>query len=151
MGRGNERFGKKEVRARKEKKRKDKEQKKIERKQTTRDGNNLDDMIAYVDEFGNITAEPPDLTQKKVIKAEDIEIGVSKSDMPEVNEKIRNGIVSFFDQTKGFGFIKDLSSHRDVYFHVNELIEPVKENNKVTFEVIKGFKGPKAINIKLGK
>jgi S-adenosylmethionine hydrolase len=73
MGRGNERFSKKEVRTRKLKKRQDKEKKKLERKQTVRDGNNLGDMIAYVDQFGNITSEPPEVIEKKTAHEGDTE------------------------------------------------------------------------------
>ena len=87
------------------KKRKEKEQKRQDRKQQSRDGNNLDDMIAYVDEYGNITSTPPDLTQKKVIKAEDIEIGVPRSLASDTDETIRKGVVTFFNDSKGFGFI----------------------------------------------
>jgi cold shock CspA family protein len=149
MGRGNETFGKKEVRAKKEKKRKEKEQKRQERKQQSRDGNNLDDMIAYVDEYGNITSAPPDLTQKKVIKAEDIELGVPRGMLSSANETIRKGIVTLFDDSKGYGFIKDTSNGQDVFVHVNSLSEPIKKNNKVTFETIKGPKGLNAINVRV--
>jgi cold shock CspA family protein len=151
MGRGNETFGKKEVRAKKEKKRQEKEKKRIDRKQQSRDGNNLDDMIAYVDEFGNITSTPPDLSQKKVINADDIEIAIPKSTLTEADELIRRGIVSFFDTSKGFGFIKDSASQRDVFVHVKALIEPIKENNSVTFEIVKGPKGLNAINVKIDR
>lgn len=149
MGRGNETFGKKEVRAKKEKKRKEKEQKRQERKQQSRDGNSLDDMIAYVDEYGNITSTPPDPTQKKVIKAEDIEIGVPRSVATDADDNIRRGVVTFFNETKGFGFIKDGASGQDIFVHANALSEPVKENNIVTYEVVKGVKGPNAINVKV--
>jgi cold shock CspA family protein len=149
MGRGNESFGKKEVRAKKEKKRKEKAQKKQDRKQQSRDGNNLDDMIAYVDEYGNITATPPDMTQKKVIKAEDIEVGVARSTSTDRNETIRKGKVTFFDQSKGFGFIRDASTGQDVFVHANNLDEPVKENNMVTFEIVKGPRGLNAVNVKV--
>ena len=149
MGRGNETFGKKEVRAKKEKKRKEKEQKRQDRKQQSRDGNNLDDMIAYVDEYGNITSTPPDLTQKKVIKAEDIEIGVPRSLASDTDETIRKGVVTFFNDSKGFGFIKDSSSGQDIFVHANALSEPIKENNIVTYEVVKGPKGPNAMNVKV--
>lgn len=149
MGRGNETFGKKEVRAKKAKKRKEKEQKKQERKQQSRDGNNLDDMIAYVDEYGNITSTPSDLNKKEVIKAEDIEIAVPRSSASGTNDTIRKGVVAFFDESKGFGFIKDISTGQDIFVHANALTEPIKENNKVTFEVVKGLKGPNAVNVKV--
>ena len=71
MGRSQESFNKKEVRSRKEKKRKEKEKKRLAKKEGEKGGN---DMIAYVDEHGNITSTPPDPTQKEEIEAEDIEV-----------------------------------------------------------------------------
>lgn len=151
MGRGNETFGKKEVRAKKEKKRKEKEQKRIDRKQQNRDGNNLDDMIAYVDEFGNITSTPPDLSQKKEINIEEIEIAIPKSVEPDPSELIHRGVVTFFNESKGFGFIKDSATQRDVFVHVNSLKEAIKENNKVVFEIAKGPKGFTALNVAIDR
>ena len=151
MGRGNETFGKKEVRAKKEKKRKEKELKRLDRKSQGRDGNNLDEMIAYTDEFGNITSAPPDLTQKRIIKAEDIEIGVPRSLETEDESPIRKGIVTFFKDSKGFGFIKDSQTHNDVFVHINYVLEPIQENNKVTFEISRGPKGLTAINVKIDR
>jgi cold shock CspA family protein len=63
---------------------------------------------------------------------------------------IRTGVVTFFNDAKGFGFIKDLVSQESVFIHVNQLQEPIKENDKVTFEVEMGPKGPSAINVKKG-
>lgn len=149
MGRRNESYGKKEVQAKNEKKRKDKEQKRLDRKQQTRDGNNLDDMIAYVDEYGNITSTPPDLTQKEEINIEDIAIGVPRSTASDTDEKTRKGVVTFFDNSKKFGFIKDSSNGQDIFVHSNGLMEPITENNIVEFEIIKGPKGYNAINVKV--
>jgi len=150
MARAHETFSKKEVRIKKEKKRKEKEQKRLGRKEG-KGTNSLDDMIAYVDEFGNITSTPPDMSQRKIINAEDIEIGVPKSTEPETNETIRNGIVSFFNDSKGYGFIKDMATQESIFVHINGLVDSIKENNKVTFEIVKGPKGPNAVNVKLNK
>lgn len=150
MARARETFGKKETQIKKDKKRKEKEKKRLEKKDS-RDGNSMEDMIAYVDEFGAITSTPPDLSQRTVINAEDIQIGVAKSAAQDNTTLIRKGIVSFFNDSKGFGFIKDLSTQQDVFVHVNGLTEPIKENNKVTFEVVRGPKGPNAVNVKLDK
>src|SRR6266542_1997970 len=60
----------------------------------------------------------------------------------------RKGIVTFFNEAKGFVFIKDLKTQESVFIHVNQLSEPIKENNKVTFEVEMGPKGLSAINVK---
>ncbi len=151
MGRGNESFGKKEVRAKKEKKRKEKAQKKEDRKRQSRDGNNLNDMIAYVDEFGNITSTPPDISQKKDVKVEDIVIGVPRRAESDEDIAGHRGVVTFFDESRGFGFIKESNTRQDIFVHVNSLTEPVKENTKVTFDIIKGVKGPNAINVKIDR
>jgi cold shock CspA family protein len=151
MGRSHETFGKKDVRTKKEKKRKEKEKKRLERKENKSSGGNLDDMIAYVDEFGNITDTPPDLTMRTSVQSEDIQIGVPKMAEPDPADLIRRGTVSFFDDSKGFGFIKDSVDKQDVFVHVNGLLEPIKEGNKVTFEVVKGLKGLNAINVKVDR
>jgi len=70
MAKGRETYGKKDVRTKQEKKRKEKEKKRLERKESKGSGN-LDDMIAYVDEFGNITSTPPDQSQRTTVNLED--------------------------------------------------------------------------------
>jgi len=149
MARSQETFGKKEVRNRKEKKRKDKAAKKLARKETEKSGN-PDDMIAYVDEFGNITDTPPDPTKKKKVKSENIEISVPKREAVEY-DPIRKGIVTFFNESKGFGFIKDSETQESVFVHANNLLEEIRDNNVVTFEVEMGLKGPAAVRVKLLK
>ncbi len=151
MGRSQETFNKKEVRNKKAKKRKDKEAKKQARNQLEKKSS-LEDMMAYVDENGQLTSTPPDPTiKKKVIKAENIEIGVPKKDsLPEM-DIVRKGSVTFFNESKGFGFIKDSETHESVFVHVNNLIDEIKENNIVSFEVEMGQKGPIATKVKLFK
>ena len=59
------------------------------------------------------------------------------------------GTVKFFNTTKGFGFIKDTETQESIFVHVNALSSPIKENDKVTFEVEMGQKGPNAVRVKL--
>lgn len=150
MGRSQETFNKKEVRNKKEKKRKDKEKKRQARKENEKKSS-LDDMIAYVDENGMITSTPPDPTKKKKIKAEDIKISVTRNDSTQNLDPIRKGIVSFFNESKGYGFIKDSETKESVFVHANNLLEDIKEGNIVSFEVEMGKKGPNAIQVKLFK
>ncbi len=147
MGRSQETFNKKEVRNKKEKKRKEKEAKRLARRDNEK-SSSLDDMMAYVDEFGNITSTPPDPTQKKVVvKAEDIELGIpKKEDMPEM-DPIRKGVVTFFNDSKGYGFIKDSETSESVFVHVHNVLEEIKENNMVSYEVEMGQKGPTAVRV----
>ncbi|MCJ8164142.1 cold shock domain-containing protein [Pontibacter sp. E15-1] len=150
MGRSQATFGKKENEKKRLQKRKDKEQKKEERKANTNNGKNLDEMMAYVDENGNISATPPDPTKKKkVIKQEDIQIGVPKQEDLEPVDVVRKGTVTFFNESKGYGFIKDSETQESVFVHLNGLIDNVKEADKVTFEVEMGQKGPNAVLVRL--
>ncbi len=150
MGRSQETFNKKEVRNKKEKKRKDKEAKRLAKKDTEKTGD-LDDMIAYVDENGMITSTPPDPTKKKAVKLESIEINIPRRDDTEANDPIRKGTVTFFNDSKGYGFIKDKETQESVFVHANNLLEDIKENNLVIFEVEMGQKGPTAVKVKLLK
>jgi len=150
MSRSQETFNKKEVRNKKEKKRKDKEKKRLVKKETDKKSS-FDDMIAYVDEYGKISSTPPDPKKKVEIDLEDIELGATKTDPSQVPDYIRKGVVSFYNESKGFGFIRDMETKQSVFFHVNNLLEAVKENNIVTFEIGKGPKGPTGLNVKLFK
>ena len=149
MAKSKETWSKKETENKKAKKKKEKEAKKEERRANAKEGKSFDDMIMYVDENGNFTSTPPDPKKKKIIRAEDIEIGVPKQDTLKQIDPIRKGIVSFFNDSKGYGFIKDSETQESVFVHVNGLVDSIKENNKVSFEVEMGQKGPNAVNVKL--
>ncbi len=148
MGRSKESFNKKEVRKNKDKKRKEKEARRIARKSEESAGG--DDMIAYVDEFGNITSTPPEPTQKEEIKLEDIAISVPKGSFIE-EDKEKEGIVKFFNTDKGYGFIRDLSNNQSIFVHANNVEGEIKEGSRVTFEEENGQRGPTAVNVKLSK
>jgi cold shock CspA family protein len=150
MGRSQETFNKKEVKNKKDKKRKDKEKKRLERKDNDKPSS-LDDMIAYVDENGMITSTPPDPTKKKtIINSEDIEISIRKQENIPY-DPIRKGTVTFFNDSKGYGFIRDAESQESIFVHVNNVLEAIKEGNLVNFEVEKGLKGYTAVQVKLFK
>ena len=128
------------------KKRKDKQQKMEERKNNP-SGGGFESMIAYVDENGNITNTPPDPTKKRIIDASTIEIGVSRRE-DEVLPAIRNGRVDFYDDSKGFGFIKETGTQEKYFVHVKGLLQDVKEGDMVTFELEQGRKGLNAVSVK---
>jgi cold shock CspA family protein len=150
MGRSQETFSKKEVRTRKERKRKEKEQKRAKKKNEGRK-TSFDDMIAYVDEFGNISSVPPDPDKKTVIAAESIELKITKNKPVTDFGFLRRGVVTFFNDSKGFGFIRDLESNERVFVHANNLEEPIKENNIVVFETGKSSRGVIAMKVRLFK
>ena len=144
-----ETWNKKEREKKKKQSQKEKAEKKQERKENNKGGNN--DMYAYLDENGNLSATPPDPKKRIIINAEDIEIGVPKQADVNPEDLIRTGIVTFFNDAKGYGFIKDLETQESVFVHINALTEAIKENNKVSFEVEMGPKGANAVNVKMVK
>jgi len=148
MGRSQETFNKKEVRNKKEKKRKEKVAKRLARKDG--DKQSMDDMIAYVDENGMLSSAPPEPGTKTEIKLEDIEISVPRGSSIE-EDPIKKGLVSFFNESKGFGFIKNMDTKQDVFVHINNVIGEIKEGNLVTYEVEMGQRGPTAVNVEISK
>jgi len=62
---------------------------------------------------------------------------------------MNKGIVKFFNDSKGFGFIKDGSNDKEYFVHVSGLIEDIRENDEVTFSLQEGKKGLNAVNVKL--
>src|SRR6187402_388373 len=119
MAKSKETWSKKEREKKKQKNKKDKEEKKQERKENAKDGKSFDDMIAYIDENGNLSSTPPDPKKKIKVNVEDIEIGVPKQKDVDPADLVRTGIVSFFNDAKGYGFIKDLQTQESIFVHAN--------------------------------
>ena len=138
MGKSQETFSKKEKEKKRIKKKQDKDQKKEERKANAVKGKTLEEMFAYVDENAN---------KKHVFKKEDMQISVSRTEPGEAVEVVRTGIVTFFNDSKGYGFIKDLESQESVFVHINGLVDRVKERDKVKFETERGHKGLNAVKV----
>jgi cold shock CspA family protein len=147
MGRSIETFSKKEREKKRLKKYQDKKEKAEDRKINSDKGKSLEDMMAYVDEYGNITSKPTDPAKRIKVNSALIQVSVPKHENI-VQDVVRNGVVSFFNESKGYGFIKDLQSQESVFVHINSLVEPIKENDKVTFETEQGQKGLSAIKVK---
>jgi len=62
---------------------------------------------------------------------------------------MNNGTVKFFNETKGFGFIKENGTDKEYFVHVTGLIDEIRENDEVTFDLKEGKKGLNAVNVKL--
>ncbi len=62
---------------------------------------------------------------------------------------MNNGTVKFFNETKGFGFIKEDGTNKEFFVHVTGLIDEIRENDEVTFDLKEGKKGLNAVNVKL--
>jgi CspA family cold shock protein len=64
---------------------------------------------------------------------------------------VKEGTVKFFNESKGYGFIKDDETENEYFVHVSELVDRIKDNDKVTFELKEGRKGLNAVNVKLAE
>jgi cold shock CspA family protein len=143
-----ETWNKKERQKKKQKAKLEKAEKMKDRKDNATK-KNMNDMIAYVDDDGHIVATPPDPRNKKEFKLEDIEIGVPEYVPPAEGELTHTGRITFFNQEKGFGFVKDQVTQESIFIHANNLTEPVKESDKISFEIENGPRGPVAVNAKI--
>lgn len=138
-------FAKKELEKKKAKARQDKAEKMERRKSNNNKGKGLDEMMAYLDENGNLTSRPPDPRKKVEINLEDIVLGAAPQGREFDVE--RTGFVTFFDETKGYGFITDSQTKDNVFVHSNDTTQPLKKGNKVSYERQKGPKGFVAVNV----
>lgn len=140
--------GKRENEKKRLAKREEKQKKKESRKLSGT--SSFDDMIAYVDENGMITSTPPvDNSRKEEINPEKIIIATPKKEDEE--PVILRGRVEFFNEARGFGFIKNLSGVEKYFFHMNNVVSKIAENDIVTFDLERGQKGMNAVNISLEK
>ena len=135
-----------------EKKKQSKKQEKLKRKENRKTNSgtkSFDDMIAYVDEHGNITDTPPDREKTAKIELENIAISTPKKE--DVEYTPLNGRVEYFNTEKGYGFIRDVNSSEKYFFHIKNAPASIAEGNQVTFDAERGKIGMNAINITLVK
>lgn len=145
MGRSQETFRKKENIKKREQKKKEKEQKKENRLTNSSKGKSFEDMIAYVDENGNLTTEKPMESKKRSVNLEDIAISTPRT---VEGDDTHQGKVSYCNDERGFGFINDQFGER-VFFLLAEAPKNIQVDAKVTFKVQKGPKGLQASEIAL--
>jgi cold shock CspA family protein len=135
---------KREKEKQRQKEKREKREKMEERRATQAKGKSLDEMMAYIDEDGNITSVPPDPSKKKVLNVEDIEIGVPK--LPKSQDILREGRIDYFDGSKGFGFILQNNGEK-IFFHINQATYQVQEGDIVNYTVERGPKGWNAVGV----
>jgi cold shock CspA family protein len=140
-------FEKREKEKKRLQKQEEKKRKKEERKANS-PGGGLENMMAYVDEFGRITSTPPDPSKRKEIDISEISIGVARRTEEEEAPKERLGRVDFFDGSKGFGFINENGTRERFFVHISGLIDEVRDGDNVQFEVEQGRKGLNAVRVK---
>jgi cold shock CspA family protein len=146
MAKSQDTFNKKEKEKKRLKKRQEKNLKREDRKSNST-GGELENMLAYVDENGNLTDTPPDPSKKRKVNASSIEISVPRREEEEI-DPVHTGRIEFFNDSKGYGFIKEHETQEKYFVHVNGLLQDVKEGDVVTFELERGLKGLNAIRVK---
>ena len=99
-----ETFNKKERNKKKLQKRKEKEQRRDEKRLEPSGKSSMEDMIAYVDENGNLSATPPDPQKARKVALDDIAISTPR-EIPPDPDALLQGVVTYFDAAKGYGFI----------------------------------------------
>lgn len=149
MARSSETFNKRENEKKRLQKKKEKEQRKEDRK-AGKEPKSFEDMLAYVDENGNLSSTPPDLTKKKVIQETEIDLTSRNKGGASLPHQ-RFGVVKHFDTSKGFGFIRDGETAEEFFFHFRSANFPIAQNDRVTFETEMGPKGMNAVRITKGE
>lgn len=137
-------FGKKARQQKRAKKR----QEKLERKQEKKNqkSQSPEDMIVYVDEFGNFTDVPPDQQKRQEIEIEDIQLGYKPEEGSQQTEF--TGTVTLFFVEKAYGFIREDKTGESVFVHANNAEGELHEKDRVVFEKEKTPKGFAAIKVK---
>ena len=145
MAKSQQTYNKKEKEKAKLKKREEKEKKRDARKADKTPGIEF----AYVDHNGHLTDTPPDPSLKPEIDAEEIVLGVPPQEEGdrEAFNPVRKGKVSFYDPSKGFGFIIDNENNEKYFTHVSGIIDEITENDNVSFELEKGQRGMNAVKV----
>ncbi len=136
-------YSKRDNEKKKQEKRLEKNKKKEERKQS--ETSSFEDMIAYVDENGVISSNPPQIKSKPKNEPtlQIINDNMEKSKTSEIK-----GRVEHLNTEKGYGFIKELSGTNKYFFHVSGLIDAVQTGDSVFFDLERGKKGLNAVNVR---
>ncbi len=143
MAKSQQTFNKKEKEKKRLRKREEKKKKKEERKNSST-GGELENMMAYVDSNGNILDSPPEEVETDTSE-EVIQIATPKK-LPE--DKRKKGRLVYFNEEKGYGFIENLERSEKVFVHHSEFEEEVNLRDLVTYEIEKGDRGARAVQVK---
>jgi cold shock CspA family protein len=147
MAKSKETFNKREKEKKRLQQRQEKKEKMQQRKSGEKKHKSLDDMIAYIDENGNLSATPPDPKKRKVFTLEEVPTAVPVPQTDKQYNDLRKGTVQFFNESKGFGFIVDAASGERIFVHISQVSDPIEERDVVHFEVEHGDRGLSAIHV----
>lgn len=128
---------KKENEKKKAKAKQEKAQKMLDRRLNAKKGKSLEEMMAYVDENGNLSSTPPGTARTKELRTS-----------VESRNNIHKGTLTSFNDAKGFGFIKDLLTGESIFVHSSNFKQLILKNDTVSFEIERGAKGASAVNVR---
>ena len=114
-----------------------------ERKVVNNKGKTLDDMIMYIDENGNLSKTPIDMSQRREIDPDTIQLGATS--MPDPDEEF-TGTVTFISD-KGYGFIVEDGSQSDIYLNTQQMQTPLAAKDRVKYNKERTPKGYSALNV----
>jgi cold shock CspA family protein len=137
-------FNKKALQQKRAKKKQDKLEKREDRKSHNNKGKSLEEMIVYLDEFGNLTDIPPEKQKRKKINVQDIQLGAAAT----AEDQEYTGVLSLFFSDKGHGFITEDTTRETVFVHSNKLQDAINEKDRVAYEKEKTPKGYSAYNVR---
>lgn len=144
-----ETFSKRERRKKKIERRREKENRRDERRQIPVKRKSLEEMMAYVDENGNLSDTPPDPKNAYKATLDDIIIDTPKA-FPDDPEALLIGVVSYFDPSKGYGFITNERTQDRLFVHVSDLIQPnatLSMGDKVSYTATRSPRGMQAVGV----
>lgn len=145
MAKSKETYSKKEREKQRQKQKIEKLEKKQERRTSGQGNRSFDDMLAYVDENGNLSATPPEPGKKEVIDHEQLYTGIPVREPEEIEKQ---GRIEFFNEAKGFGFIQDAKTQQRIFVHQSQATELLRESDIVSFQTERGPKGLTAIQVR---
>lgn len=138
--------GKRDREKLKQQKRQEKQRKKEERQSSG--SRTFEEMLAYVDENGVLHSTPQDNKPENAIDVNEIQVSIPKQ--TEIKEDpFRNGIVDFFNTSKGYGFIKESGNNEKYFFHIVNAPSNIEQGDKVTFKIENGARGLNAVEISI--
>jgi cold shock CspA family protein len=147
MAKSKQSFQKSEKEKIKQRKKKEKEEKKAHRKLNSNKGKGFESMIAYVDHKGQFSSTPPDPRLKTELKADDIQLGARIELPSDEPDWVRKGRIAQFNESKGYGFIKDSVTKEQVFFHLSNVKTEIRQGDMVSYEITKGPKGLSAVAV----
>lgn len=136
-------FSKKENLKKKLQKKQEKSQKREERKSNNNKGKSLEDMLVYVDKFGNLTDIPPDQQEAEEERRREL-----KNSRQAAENIVYTGVISYFND-KGFGFIKEDKTNDNVFVHSADVNQPLEKGAKVAYKKTVTPKGLKATEVNI--